>query len=191
VETKRFVGSTVNVMLTWQTCSQRSSRAAGSKRRALAFYVSIRIWYMFWESNCKGESDLGLCTCTTCQKIAAAQCRLPTNFAAKHVFYSEVGTAQPGLGSWVELIKRQQQQRQTHSFCKSRSCAQTRVEKQTKDSKEISAWAGWSKTPRAGTGDSACRSWRYQCSIVLIRQGHLSIIGTFLIRSLPPPDNRG
>ena len=35
VETKRFVGSTVNVILTWQTCGQRSSRAAESKRRAL------------------------------------------------------------------------------------------------------------------------------------------------------------
>jgi len=35
VETKRFVGSFVNVILTRQTCGQRSSRAAESKRRAL------------------------------------------------------------------------------------------------------------------------------------------------------------
>ena len=42
------------------------------------------------------------------------------------------------------------------------------------------------ETPRAGMGDSACRSWRYQCSIVLMRQGNLSITGTFLIRMLPP-----
>jgi len=33
VETKRFVGSTVNVILARQTCGQRSSRAAESKRR--------------------------------------------------------------------------------------------------------------------------------------------------------------
>ena len=66
-----------------------------------------------------------------------------------------------------------------------------RIEKQTKDSKEFSARAGWSKTPCAGTGDSACRSWRYQCSIVLMHQGNLSITGIFLIRSLPPPDIRG
>ena len=35
VQTKRFVGSFVHVILTRQTCSQRSSRAAESKRRAL------------------------------------------------------------------------------------------------------------------------------------------------------------
>ena len=35
VKTKRFVGSTVNVILTQQTCGQHSSRAAESKRRAL------------------------------------------------------------------------------------------------------------------------------------------------------------
>jgi len=32
------------------------------KCQALAFYVSIRICYMFWNSKCKGEYDLGLCT---------------------------------------------------------------------------------------------------------------------------------
>ena len=31
VETKQFVGSTVNVILTQQTCGQRSRRVAGSK----------------------------------------------------------------------------------------------------------------------------------------------------------------
>jgi len=31
----------------------------------------------------------------TCKENAAAQCRLPTNFSAKHVFETEVGTAQP------------------------------------------------------------------------------------------------
>ena len=35
LETKRFVGSTVNVILSWQTRGQRSSKAAESKRRAL------------------------------------------------------------------------------------------------------------------------------------------------------------
>jgi len=38
VKTKRFVGSFVNVILTRQTCGQRSSRAAESKRRALGNY---------------------------------------------------------------------------------------------------------------------------------------------------------
>ena len=41
------------------------------------------------------------------------------------------------------------------------------------------------QTPCAGTG--AC-AWRYRCSIVLICKGNLSMNGTFLIWSLPPPD---
>jgi len=62
VETKRFVGSFLNVILTWQTCGQRLSRAAESKRRALGNYFPKRICYMFLISKCRGDRDLGLCT---------------------------------------------------------------------------------------------------------------------------------
>jgi len=62
VETNRFVDSFVNVILTRQTCGQRSSRAAESKRRAIGDYVSERICYMFQISKCRGDRDLGLCT---------------------------------------------------------------------------------------------------------------------------------
>jgi len=62
VETKRFVGSTVNVILTRQTCGQRSSRAAESKRQALGNFFSGQICYMFPISKCRGDWDLGLCT---------------------------------------------------------------------------------------------------------------------------------
>jgi len=62
VETNRFVDSFVNVILTRQTCGQRSSRAAESKRRAIGDYVSERICYMFPISKCRGDRDLGLCT---------------------------------------------------------------------------------------------------------------------------------
>jgi len=55
VETKRFVGSFVNVILTRQTCGQRSSRAAESKRRALGNYFSKRICYMFLISKFRGD----------------------------------------------------------------------------------------------------------------------------------------
>jgi hypothetical protein len=55
VETKRFVGSFVNVILTRRTCGQRSSRAAESKRRALGNYFSERICYMFLISKCRGD----------------------------------------------------------------------------------------------------------------------------------------
>ena len=62
VETKRFVGSFVNVILTRQTCGQRSSRAAESKRQTMGNYFSERICYMFLISKCSGDRDLGLCT---------------------------------------------------------------------------------------------------------------------------------
>ena len=61
-ETKRFVGSFVNVILTWQTCGQRSSRAVESKRPALRDYFSVQICYMFLRSKCREDRDLGLCT---------------------------------------------------------------------------------------------------------------------------------
>ena len=62
METKRFVGSFVHVILTRQTCGQRSSGAAESKRRALGNYFSERICYMFLISKCRGDWGLGLCT---------------------------------------------------------------------------------------------------------------------------------
>ena len=55
VETKRFVGSFVHVILTRQTCVQRSSRAAESQRRAIGNYFSERIFYMFLISKCRGD----------------------------------------------------------------------------------------------------------------------------------------
>ena len=61
VETKRFVGSFSNVILTRQTCGQRSSRAGESKRRALGNYFCEWTCYMFLISKCRGDLDLGLC----------------------------------------------------------------------------------------------------------------------------------
>jgi len=62
VETKQFVGNFVHVILTRQTCGQRLSKAAESKRRALGNYFFERICYMFLISKCRGDWDLGLCT---------------------------------------------------------------------------------------------------------------------------------
>jgi len=61
VETNEVVPSNSNVILTRQTCSQRSSRVAGSKHRAIAFYFSVRISCMLLKSICRGQSDLGVC----------------------------------------------------------------------------------------------------------------------------------
>ena len=55
VETKTFVGGTVNVILTRQTCGQRSSKAAESKRRALENSFPGRICYLFPISKCRGD----------------------------------------------------------------------------------------------------------------------------------------
>ena len=62
VETNRFVGSLVHVIFTRQTCDQRSSRAAESKRRVLGNDFSKRICYMFLISKFRGDPDLGLRT---------------------------------------------------------------------------------------------------------------------------------
>ena len=60
VETKQFVGSFM--ILTRQTCGQRSNKTVESKRRALGNFFSERICYMFPMSKCRGDQDLGLCT---------------------------------------------------------------------------------------------------------------------------------
>jgi len=62
VETNQFFDSNSNVILTWQTCGHRSSRVAGSKHQALAFYPSVRFWYVLLVVlKCRGESGQGLC----------------------------------------------------------------------------------------------------------------------------------
>jgi len=62
VETKRFVNSFVNVILTRHTYGQHSSRAAERKRRAIGNYFSEQMCYMFLVSKCGRDQDLGLCT---------------------------------------------------------------------------------------------------------------------------------
>jgi len=60
VETKPFVGSFIHVIMTRQTCGQRSSRAAESKRRAIGNYFPDRFCYMFLISKCRGDRVLFL-----------------------------------------------------------------------------------------------------------------------------------
>jgi len=62
VETKRFVDSSVTVILARQTCGQRSSRAAESKRRALGNYFPEWMCYMFQISKWRDDWDLDRCT---------------------------------------------------------------------------------------------------------------------------------
>jgi len=83
VETQRFVGSTVNVILTRQTCGQRSSRTAESKRRALGSYFPKRICYMFLISKCRRDWDSGLCTTSG---LAFGEPQRSGDFRGKKVF---------------------------------------------------------------------------------------------------------
>ena len=85
VETKRFVGSFVNVILTRQTCGQRSSslRAAESKRQALGNYFPERICYMFPLSKFRGDGNLGLCTASV---LAFGEPMRSGNFRKKMCF---------------------------------------------------------------------------------------------------------
>jgi len=83
VETKRFVDVLVNVILTRQTCGQRSSRAAESKRRSLGNYFSRRICYMFLISKCRGDRNLGLCTTSG---LAFREPQRSGDFRKKNVF---------------------------------------------------------------------------------------------------------
>jgi len=61
VETKRFVSSFVNVILTRQTCGQRSSRAVESKRRGIGNYFSSEFAICSSYQNVE-ETEIQVCT---------------------------------------------------------------------------------------------------------------------------------
>jgi len=93
VETNQFFSSNSNVILTRQTCGHQKpslEKSCGNKRRALAFYFSVRIWYRHVRQSRIQVHDFG-----TCKENEAAQCRLPTISATKHVFKSVFGTLRP------------------------------------------------------------------------------------------------
>jgi len=83
VETKRFVGSFVHVILARQTCGQCSNKAAESKRRALGNYFPERICYMFRKSQCRRDRDLILCTTSG---LAFGESQRSGDFPKKNVF---------------------------------------------------------------------------------------------------------
>jgi len=117
VETKRFVGSSVNVILTRQICGQRSSRAAESKRRALANSFLKQICYLFLIPKFRGDSDLGRCTFWALSKRKMLRhAEFGFFLRVKHVFFSEVFTQHclkkqtdmgksPGFGSSRKIFR--------------------------------------------------------------------------------------
>jgi len=86
VETKRSVSSFVNVILTRQTCGQRSRRAAESKRRALGNYFPDQICGMFQISKCKGDRDVCLGT-TSVLAFAELQINGKIRFSLRRITF--------------------------------------------------------------------------------------------------------
>jgi len=73
------------------------SRVAGSKRRALAFYFSIQIWYVFLISRRREESDPGLCM----SSVLAKRIRLHSGdfrrILRSNTFYNQKSTLRNGI----------------------------------------------------------------------------------------------
>jgi len=85
-------------MLTRQTCGQRSSRVAESKRRALGNYLRERICYVFPTSKCRGDWDLGLCTFWVLAKREPLRNAKVRFFLwAKHIFFRKSSLRLSGL----------------------------------------------------------------------------------------------
>jgi len=62
--------------------------SAGSKRRALAIYFSVRIWYMISASKCGGDSDLGLCTTSGLAKEMPLRCADFRQILRQNMFFN-------------------------------------------------------------------------------------------------------
>jgi len=103
VDTKRFVGSTVNMILTRQTCGQLSSMSAGSKRQALENDFCEQICYMFLITKYEGDWDLGRCTFWVLAKRKArlrnAKFRFFLRATRKHVFFRKSPLRSGSLGT--------------------------------------------------------------------------------------------
>jgi len=95
VDTNGFVDSSVHVIFTRQTCGQRWSRAAESKRQALENCLSERICNMFSISKCTGDWDLGECTFWVLAKREPLRnAKLWYFSCGRNTFFSEVTIAQ-------------------------------------------------------------------------------------------------
>jgi len=115
VETKRFVSSTVNVIFALQTCGQRSSRAAESKRRALGNYFWVQICYIFLMSKCKRDWDLGICTFQVLTKRETLRnAKFWFFLRVKHVFLRKSPLCNGFLCASTKKVQRPQSQSPLH-----------------------------------------------------------------------------
>jgi len=97
----------------------------------------------------------------------------------------------PGMPGTKLKVSRNNLQILFHPVCNWLYVIHARSGEQKKISAKQTGPGRMTETPRAHMDDFACTSRCYWCSIVLICQGNFSMTGTFLISSLPPPDNHG
>jgi len=91
-ETKRFVGGSLNVILTRQTCSQRSSKPEAAEIKtpsARKLFSRTNLLYvpkfkMYRRLRSRSVHVLG-----TCEQRTAAQCQIPIFSAGETRFFSE------------------------------------------------------------------------------------------------------
>ena len=103
METKQIVNSNSNVILTRQTCGQRSCMSAACRCRALAFYFSVQIGFTFLISKCRGESDLGLCM--TWDLHRACRCTVPTSDSKTCLAAESVGRRHCAAACSLQVLK--------------------------------------------------------------------------------------
>jgi len=115
VETKRFVSSFVNLTLTRQTCNQRSSRAAESKRRVLGNYFSQQICYMFLISKCRRDWGPGLAQLRYLRKEHCCAMLNSDFFCRRNTFFFRKSSLRSGsLFASTEVVHRPGSQSPLH-----------------------------------------------------------------------------
>jgi len=88
VETKQFVSSSVNVILTQQTCGQSISRDAEGKRRARKSFFHANLLHVLNIKMLRTLISWSVHFLGICDKETAAQCQTPILFVqAQQVFF--------------------------------------------------------------------------------------------------------
>jgi len=101
--------------MTQQTCGQRSSRAAESKRRALGNHFSEWICYMFLMSKCRGDWDLGLRTFGVLAKRELLRnAKFWFFLRAKHIFFRKSPLRNGSLFASKKIVHRPRSQSPLH-----------------------------------------------------------------------------
>ena len=108
---RQLVGSDPNVILMRQTCGQCWSRAAESKRQALAFYFPMQFWYMIPTNMYRTVTSRSVHFHGICQmQLCSADFRLKKKLAQNSLellpatlFVSTTTNSMESLVIWIPL----------------------------------------------------------------------------------------